>query len=147
MDRDFFWPLSAPTWHTSCYLPPLGRATPSVFWMSLDDSSPLLESTLPWAWYIARKSSRGRAALFPALGQGSFRGPTPMEFDKYSKALYPPSYQILEPKEKGGSPVTSLWNSSSGSSSYLEFVKVVDPAKRCSALLEDLLSFSYVAEL
>ncbi|KAL0771599.1 hypothetical protein Bca101_036750 [Brassica carinata] len=35
----------------------------------------------------------GGAAVFPALGQGSFRGTTPIEFDKYSKALYPPSYQ------------------------------------------------------
>ncbi|WZZ89030.1 hypothetical protein YC2023_117609 [Brassica napus] len=31
----------------------------------------------------------GRAAVFPALGQGSFRGTTPMEFDEYSKAFYP----------------------------------------------------------
>ncbi|KAH0853987.1 LOW QUALITY PROTEIN: hypothetical protein HID58_092708 [Brassica napus] len=36
-----------------------------------------------------------REAVFPVLGQGSFRGTTPME--------------ILKPKEKGGSPVTSLW--------------------------------------
>ncbi|KAF3579992.1 hypothetical protein DY000_02030973 [Brassica cretica] len=36
----------------------------------------------------------GGAAVFPALGQGSFRGTTPIEFDKYSKALYPPSYQV-----------------------------------------------------
>ncbi|KAF2546898.1 hypothetical protein F2Q70_00022576 [Brassica cretica] len=36
----------------------------------------------------------GGAAVFPALGQASFRT-TPVEFDKYSKALYPPSYQWL----------------------------------------------------
>ncbi|KAF3561849.1 hypothetical protein DY000_02016271 [Brassica cretica] len=35
----------------------------------------------------------GRAAVFLALGQGSFRGTTPMEFDEYSKAFYPPRYQ------------------------------------------------------
>ncbi|KAF3510621.1 hypothetical protein F2Q69_00006399 [Brassica cretica] len=31
-----------------CSLPPFGRATPRVFWTPLDDSSPLLESPLPW---------------------------------------------------------------------------------------------------
>ncbi|KAF2615440.1 hypothetical protein F2Q70_00012264 [Brassica cretica] len=67
-------------------------------------------SSVPGAW-----------AGFPALGQGSFRETTPVEFDKYSKALYPPSYQ--------------------------EFVKVVNPAGRYCAMLEDLSSFSYVAEL
>ncbi|WZZ27104.1 hypothetical protein YC2023_010505 [Brassica napus] len=35
----------------------------------------------------------GGAAVFPALGQDSFRGTTPTELDEYSKALYPPSYQ------------------------------------------------------
>ncbi|KAF3552140.1 hypothetical protein DY000_02006811 [Brassica cretica] len=34
---------------------------------------------------------RGGAAVFRALGQGSFRGTTPMELDDYSKAFYPPS--------------------------------------------------------
>ncbi|KAH0893308.1 LOW QUALITY PROTEIN: hypothetical protein HID58_055737 [Brassica napus] len=131
-------------------LPPLGRATPSVFWMSLDDSSPLLESPLPWAWYMARNSGSkdyvfsgffyspllqmsrgistpssrvsifsgsfagGGAAVFPALGQGSFRRTTPVEFDKYSKALYPLSYQEL-----------LFWLLQ-----LLEFVKVVNPAGR-----------------
>ncbi|KAH0884008.1 hypothetical protein HID58_060104 [Brassica napus] len=55
----------------------------------------------------------------------------PVKFDKYSKALYPPSYQEL-----------LFWLLQ-----LLEFVKVVNPAGRCCALLEDLSSFSYVAEL
>ena len=54
--------------------------------------------------------------MFPALGQGSFRGTTPTELDEYSKAFYPPSYQPYigfhyyldsRPEEKGGSPLTS----------------------------------------
>ena len=32
--------------------------------------------------------------MFPALGQGFFRGTTPMEFDECSKALCPPSYHV-----------------------------------------------------
>ncbi|WZZ70109.1 hypothetical protein YC2023_081479 [Brassica napus] len=73
--------------------------------------------------YIARKSGSmvvgdcyfvgslgGGAAVFPALGQGSFRGTTPTELDEYSKAFYPPSYQPYigfhyyldsRPEEKG----------------------------------------------
>ncbi|KAH0867133.1 hypothetical protein HID58_074155, partial [Brassica napus] len=52
----------------------------------------------------------GGAAVFPALGQGSFRGTTPTELDEYSKAFYPPSYQPYigfhyyldsRPEEKG----------------------------------------------
>ena len=35
----------------------------------------------------------GGVAVFPALGQGSFRGTTPTELDEYSKAFYPRSYQ------------------------------------------------------
>ncbi|WZZ35191.1 hypothetical protein YC2023_018592 [Brassica napus] len=86
--------------------------------------------------YMARKSgsNRGRAAVFPALGQGSFRRTTPVEFDKYSKALYPPRYQYFQE--------LLFWILQ-----LLEFVKVVNPAGRCCALLEDLSSFSYVAEL
>ncbi|KAF3560488.1 hypothetical protein F2Q69_00012884 [Brassica cretica] len=76
----------------------------------------------------------GRAAVFPALGQGSFRRTTPVEFDKYSKALYPPRYQYFQE--------LLFWILQ-----LLEFVKVVNPAGRCCALLEDLSSFSYVAEL
>ncbi|KAG2266853.1 hypothetical protein Bca52824_073932 [Brassica carinata] len=58
----------------------------------------------------------GGAAVFPALGQGSFRGTTPTELDEYSKAFYQPSYQAYigfhyyldsRPEEKGGSPLTS----------------------------------------
>ncbi|KAF3547523.1 hypothetical protein DY000_02008237 [Brassica cretica] len=38
--------------------------------------------------HVALASSRGGgAAVFPVLGQGSFRGTTPVEFDKYSKAM------------------------------------------------------------
>ncbi|KAG2282783.1 hypothetical protein Bca52824_054003 [Brassica carinata] len=84
--------------------------------------------------YMARKSGRGRAAVFLALGQGSFRRKTPMEFDEYSKAFYPPSYQYFQE--------LVVWLLQ-----LLEFAKVVNPAGRCCALLEDLLSFSYVAEL
>ncbi|KAH0910820.1 hypothetical protein HID58_034141 [Brassica napus] len=113
---------------SSCPLPPLGRATPGVFWTSLDDLSPLLKSPLPWAWYIARKSG-GIAAVFPALGQGSFRGTTPMEFDW--RSIHLAYFQEL-----------LFWLFQ-----LLEFVKVVILAVRCYALLEDLLSFSYVAEL
>ncbi|KAF3505583.1 hypothetical protein F2Q69_00005985 [Brassica cretica] len=60
----------------------------------------------------------GGAAVFPALGLGSFRGTTPVEFDKYSKALYPPSYQYFQE--------LLLWLLH-----LLEFVKVVNPAGRC----------------
>ncbi|KAF2614235.1 hypothetical protein F2Q70_00011121 [Brassica cretica] len=70
----------------------------SVFWMSFDDSSPRLESPLPRASKDLEPGIRNleagtqnpegyRAAVFPALGQGSFRGTTPVEFDKYSKTL------------------------------------------------------------
>ncbi|KAH0903442.1 LOW QUALITY PROTEIN: hypothetical protein HID58_042945 [Brassica napus] len=164
----FLWLLSAPTWVSNSqrfmmlfndasklFPAPVGRATPNVFWTSLDDSSPLIESPLPWAWYIARKSGSkrghvfsgffyspllqmirgtstpccrvsifsgsfagGGAAVFLALGQGSFHGTTP-----YFQELL---FWLLQ---------------------LLEFVKVVNPAERCCALLEDLLSFSYVVEL
>ncbi|KAH0879856.1 hypothetical protein HID58_067250, partial [Brassica napus] len=56
----------------------------------------------------------GGAAVFPVLGQASFRT-TPVKFDKYSKALYPPSYQEL-----------LFWLLQ-----LLEFVKVIIPAGRC----------------
>ncbi|KAH0902943.1 hypothetical protein HID58_042446 [Brassica napus] len=69
------------------------------------------------------------------FGRGSFRGTTPMEFDKYSKALYPSGYQAYLLRE------LLFWLLH-----LLEFVKVVKPAGGCCALLEDLLSFSYVAE-
>ncbi|KAH0862653.1 hypothetical protein HID58_079864, partial [Brassica napus] len=41
----------------------------------------------------------GRATMFPALGQGFFRGTTPMEFDECSKALCPPSYHNQSQQE------------------------------------------------
>ncbi|KAF3528934.1 hypothetical protein DY000_02040950 [Brassica cretica] len=135
---DFFWLLSAPTWVSNSqrimmsfndasklFPAPVGRATPNVFWTSLDDSSPLLESPLPWACisgYIARKSGSkvvgtwdpkprswnleprgGGAEVFLALGQGSFHGTTPVEFDKYSKAF------ISKNSSSGSS---NFWNSS-----------------------------------
>ncbi|KAF2616530.1 hypothetical protein F2Q68_00040012 [Brassica cretica] len=53
-----------------------------------------LASSRSISGYIARKSGRGRATMFPALGQGFFRGTTPMEFDECSKALCPPSYHV-----------------------------------------------------
>ncbi|KAH0898840.1 hypothetical protein HID58_048408 [Brassica napus] len=64
-----------------------------------------------------RADGRGGAAVFPALGLGSFRGTTPVEFDKYSKALYPPSYQYFQE--------LLLWLLH-----LLQFVKVVNPAGR-----------------
>ncbi|KAH0936320.1 hypothetical protein HID58_013437, partial [Brassica napus] len=33
--------------------------------------------------FVSGKSGRCREAVFPALGQGSFRGTTPMEVDEY----------------------------------------------------------------
>ncbi|KAH0903360.1 hypothetical protein HID58_042863 [Brassica napus] len=46
---------------------------------------------------------RGGAAVFPTLRQGSFRGTTPVEFDKYSKAFISRSSSLDS---------SSLWNSS-----------------------------------
>ncbi|KAH0867494.1 hypothetical protein HID58_074516, partial [Brassica napus] len=64
--------------------------------------------------YIARKAYSGNkcffagggAAVFPALGQASFRGTTPTEPDEYTKAnssFYSPAYvtyQSCEPSQK-----------------------------------------------
>ncbi|KAF2560761.1 hypothetical protein F2Q70_00017547 [Brassica cretica] len=72
----------------------------------------------------------GRAAVFSVLGQGSFRGTTPMEFDDGCLVCLQYFQELL------------FWLLQ-----HLEFVKVVNPAGRCCALLEDLLSFSYVAEM
>ncbi|KAF3498397.1 hypothetical protein DY000_02053634 [Brassica cretica] len=47
-----------------------------------------------WPWLPLEVYQGGRATMFPALGQGFFRGTTPMEFDECSKALCPPSYHV-----------------------------------------------------
>ncbi|KAH0892969.1 hypothetical protein HID58_055398 [Brassica napus] len=101
-----------------CSLPPLGRATPSVFWTPPGDSSPLLNYPLQWALEGVRTSTPccrvsifsgsfagGGAAVFPAFGQSSFCGTNPMEFDEYSKAFYPlslfPGTPLLAPPAFG----------------------------------------------
>ncbi|WZZ27569.1 hypothetical protein YC2023_010970 [Brassica napus] len=50
-----------------------------------------------------RNPEGGGAAVFPTLRQGSFRGTTPVEFDKYSKAFISRSSSLDS---------SSLWNSS-----------------------------------
>ncbi|KAH0885798.1 hypothetical protein HID58_061894, partial [Brassica napus] len=44
--------------------------------------------SLHFLWLFSRR----RGSSVPARVHGSFCGATPVEFDKYSKALYPPSY-------------------------------------------------------
>ncbi|KAL0826720.1 hypothetical protein Bca101_050397 [Brassica carinata] len=115
----------------SCSLPPLGVFWTSFDDSSPLLESPLPRAGI--SGYMARKSSSkvvgtldpepgswdpepgtqsiflgsfagGRAAVFPALGHGSFRGTIPMEFDEYTKAFYPPRHQ----EELVGNPLLDL---------------------------------------
>ncbi|KAF3488126.1 hypothetical protein F2Q69_00053297 [Brassica cretica] len=76
---------------SSCSLPPLGGLSGYMARKSGSKVVGTLDLELG-SW--DPEPGGGGAAVFPALGQGSFRGTTPVEFDKYSKALYPPSYQV-----------------------------------------------------
>ncbi|KAH0859618.1 hypothetical protein HID58_087879, partial [Brassica napus] len=97
-------PFSAPTWARS-----LGNLEKHV----------ALASFRSISGYIARKTpasldvefsifsgsfAGGGAAVFPALGQGSFRGTTPTELDEYSKAnssFDSPAYVTYQSREPG----------------------------------------------
>ncbi|KAF3542127.1 hypothetical protein F2Q69_00022383 [Brassica cretica] len=99
----------------SCSLPPLGGISG---YMARKSGSKVV-GTLdpePGSWDPEPGTQRfgfsfwmngGRAAVFPALGHGSFRGTIPMEFDEYTKVFYPPS--ISRNSSSGSS---SFWNSS-----------------------------------
>ncbi|KAF2580831.1 hypothetical protein F2Q68_00004627 [Brassica cretica] len=94
-------PFSVPTW-LICPWFPRGRVFP---WKYVEARSlGNLEKHVALASFRKARSlgnlekhvalasfRRGGAAVFRALGQGSFRGTTPMELDDYSKAFYPPS--------------------------------------------------------
>ncbi|KAF3511547.1 hypothetical protein F2Q69_00007471 [Brassica cretica] len=127
---DSFWLLSALTWlicpcFTRCRVflggisGYMARKSGSKVVGTLDlepgswDPEPGSWDPEPGGWDPEPRG--GGAAVFSGLGQGSFRRTTPVEFDKYSKALYPLTFQEL-----------LFWLLQ-----LLEFVKGVNPAGRC----------------
>ncbi|KAH0859655.1 LOW QUALITY PROTEIN: hypothetical protein HID58_087916 [Brassica napus] len=118
-DHNFFWLISTPSW-TGVFLTPslgipvsynLSRGAALETWKGTDPEFP-------------REFVGGcREAVFPALGQGSFRRTTPMEVDEWFF----------------GYLLVVAWYAR-------EFVQVVNPGGKCCVPLENLASFSYEVE-
>ncbi|KAH0917432.1 LOW QUALITY PROTEIN: hypothetical protein HID58_025092, partial [Brassica napus] len=124
-EHNFFWLLSAPSW-TGVFLTPslgisvsynLSRGAALETWRGTDLEFP--------REFVGGSFAGCREAVFTTLGQGSFRGTTPMEVDE-ERWFY-------------GYLLVVAWYA-------CEFVQVVNPGGKCCLPLENLASFPYEAE-
>ncbi|KAF2575201.1 hypothetical protein F2Q70_00004318 [Brassica cretica] len=128
---------------------PLGEPL-SVFSTSFDDSSPFLESPLGMLMGVVDACSPSSAPAFLVV----------MSYSEVYQGTWPGKAVVRWSEPWIWNLEAGIWNLEAGTRNpeyfeellfwllqLLEFIKVVNPAERCYALLEDLLSFSYVAEL